>query len=79
MGLVGWKKMAAEGGRENGGTRKKEEMRKNEEGRGWWPMYNTRAPASLAPWVHYKTPGWLAPLLVGSGARSKGVRPNGTM
>jgi hypothetical protein len=29
MGLVEWKKMAAEVGRENGGRRKKEEMRKN--------------------------------------------------
>jgi hypothetical protein len=27
-GLVGWKRMAAIGGRENGGRRKKEEMRK---------------------------------------------------
>jgi hypothetical protein len=71
--------MAARGGRENGGRRKKEEMRKNDEERGWRSMYNTRAPASLAPLVHYKTPGRLAPLLMGPRARSKGVRSNAAL
>jgi hypothetical protein len=42
-------------------------------------MYNTRAPASLTPLVHYKAPERLAPLLVGPGARSKGARPNGAL
>jgi hypothetical protein len=28
MGLVGWKRIAAVGGREDGGRKKKEEMRK---------------------------------------------------
>jgi hypothetical protein len=32
-------------------------------------MYNIRALASLAPFMHYRAPGRLAPLLVGSGTR----------
>jgi hypothetical protein len=68
--------MAAGGGRENGGRKKKEEMMENEEERGRGSMYNTRAPASLVPLVHYRAPGRLAPLLVGPEARYKGTRPN---
>jgi hypothetical protein len=71
--------MVTVGGRENGGRRKEEDMRKNEEERGWWPMYNIRPPALLAPFMHYRAPGRLAPLLVGPGARYKGARPNGTL
>jgi hypothetical protein len=33
MGLVGWKEMRGEGGRENVGRRKKKQMMKNEEER----------------------------------------------
>jgi hypothetical protein len=53
--------------------RKKEEMRKNEEERGRQHMYNTRTLASLAPFMHYRAPGRLAPLLVGPGAPYKGA------
>jgi hypothetical protein len=74
-----WKRMAAVGGRENGGRKKKEEMRKNEEQRGRRPMYNTRVPDSLAPLVHYRAQGRLAPLLVEPGGRYTGARPNGTL
>jgi hypothetical protein len=50
--------------REREWGKKKEARRKNEEERGRRPMYNTRAPASLVPLVHYRAPGRLAPLLV---------------
>jgi hypothetical protein len=79
MRLVGWKRMAAIGGRENGGRRKKEEMRKNEEERGRRPMYNIRVPASLAPLVHYKAPGRLETLLVGPTAWYNGAKTHGAL
>jgi hypothetical protein len=59
--------VAAGVGRENGGRRKKEDMRRNDDERGRRPMYNTRAP------------GRLAPFLVRPGARCKGASPNGTL
>jgi hypothetical protein len=57
----------------------KKKERRDEEERGRRPMYNTRVSASLAPLVHYRAPGRLAPLLVGPRARHMGARPNGTM
>jgi hypothetical protein len=47
----------------------KKKERRDEEERGRRPMYNTRVSASLAPLVHYRAPGRLAPLLVGPGAQ----------
>jgi hypothetical protein len=76
MWLVGWKRMTAIEGRENGGKKKE---RRDEEERGRRPMYNTRASALLVPLVHYKTLRRLAPLLVGPGVRYKGARPNCTL
>jgi hypothetical protein len=40
---------------------------------------STRASASMAPLVHYRVPGRLAPLLVGPGAWHKGDMPNGAL
>jgi hypothetical protein len=57
----------------------KKKEKKDEEEWGRRPMYNTRAPASLASLVHYRVPERLAPLLVGPRAQYKGTRPNGAL
>jgi hypothetical protein len=70
--------MVAGGGRENGGTRKKEEMRKNEEERANGLCITQGRQPRWRPWCTTRRQGG-APLLVGPGARSKGVRPNGAL
>jgi hypothetical protein len=75
--LWGRRKWSQRREREQG--KKKEQMRKNEEEMGRRPTYNTRASASMAPLVHYRVPGRMAPLRVGPRARYKGGRPNGAL
>jgi hypothetical protein len=57
----------------NGGKRKKEQMRKNEEERVDDLCITQWVPASIVPLVNHRAPGGLVPLLVGPRAQHKGA------